>query len=150
MNINTIPTNRIRSIAFNKKIEGYADEAEYMIVAIDYDGKGDESPSVYIIKRNADGTFDDRSDIQLIAAYKQCNGATIHPINGELYFNSYEKGQVFRLDLVDYFKTIKNGGSWDPIVKNNPNTFKQLFTIADQVGNFRFSFILLESMLILV
>lgn len=26
-----------------------------MIVAIDYDGKGDESPSVYIIKRNADG-----------------------------------------------------------------------------------------------
>ncbi|WP_242489747.1 hypothetical protein [Bacteroides thetaiotaomicron] len=49
MNINTIPTNRIRSIAFNKKIEGYADEAEYMIVAIDYDGKGDESPSVYII-----------------------------------------------------------------------------------------------------
>ena len=44
----------------------------YMIVAIDYDGKGDESPSVYIIKRNADGTFDDRSDIQLIAAYKQC------------------------------------------------------------------------------
>ncbi len=52
LNINTIPTNRIRSIAFNKKIEkGYADEAEYMIVAIDYDGKGDESPSVYIIKR---------------------------------------------------------------------------------------------------
>ena len=55
------------------------------------------------VKRNADGTFDDRSDIQLIAAYKQCNGATIHPINGELYFNSNEKGQVFRLDLVDYF-----------------------------------------------
>lgn len=137
LNINTIPTNRIRSIAFNKKIEGYADEAEYMIVAIDYDGKGDESPSVYIIKRNADGTFDDRSDIQLIAAYKQCNGATIHPINGELYFNSYEKGQVFRLDLVDYFKTIKNGGSWDPIVKNNPNTFKQLFTIADPSWEFQ-------------
>ena len=41
LNINTIPTNRIRSIAFNRKIEGYADEAEYMIVAIDYDGKGD-------------------------------------------------------------------------------------------------------------
>ncbi len=37
LNINTIPTNRIRSIAFNKKIEGYADEAEYMIVAIDYE-----------------------------------------------------------------------------------------------------------------
>ena len=92
---------------------------------------------MYIIKRNADGTFDDRSDIQLIAAYKQCNGATIHPINGELYFNSYEKGQVFRLDLVDYFKTIKKGESWDPIVKNNPNTFKQLFTIADPSWEFQ-------------
>ena len=98
LNINTIPTNRIRSIAFNKKIEGYADEAEYMIVAIDYDGKGDESPSVYIIKRNADGTFDDRSDIQLIAAYKQCNGATIHPINGELYLTVMKRTSIsFRL-----------------------------------------------------
>ena len=54
-----------------------------------------------------------------------------------MYFNSYEKGQVFRLDLVDYFKTIKNGGSWDPIVKNNPNTFKQLFTIADPSWEFQ-------------
>ena len=39
--------------------------------------------------------------------------------------------------MVDYFKTIKNGGSWDPIVKNNPNTFKQLFTIADPSWEFQ-------------
>ena len=73
----------------------------------------------------------------MIAAYKQCNGATIHPINGELYFNSYERGQVFRLDLTDYFKTIKSGRNWDPIVKNNPHIFKQLFTIADPSWEFQ-------------
>lgn len=137
LNINTVPNNRIRSITFNKKIDGYADEAEYMIISIDYDGKGDESASVYIIKRNADGTFNDNSDIQLLASYKQCNGASIHPINGELYFNSYEKGQVFRLDLVDYFQTIKNGGTWEPRVKLRPDIFKQLFTIADPSWEFQ-------------
>lgn len=57
-----------------------------MILAIDYDGKGDESPSVYIIKRNADGTFDDRSDIQLIAAYKQCEAD---------YYSSNQRRIVF-------------------------------------------------------
>lgn len=136
LNITIVPTDRIRSITFNKKIEGYADEAEYMIIAIDYD-TGNESPSVYIIQRNADGTFDDNSDIQLLASYKQCNGATVHPINGELYFNSYEKGQVFRLDLTDYFKAVKNHQSWDPKVKDHPDIFKQLFTIADPSWEFQ-------------
>ena len=137
LNINTVPTNRLRSITFNKKIDGYADEAQYMIISVDYDGRGDESASVYIIKRNADGTFNDNSDIQLLASYKQCNGASIHPINGELYFNSYEKGQVFRLDLAEYFKTIRNNQDWDPVVKKHPDIFKQLFTIADPSWEFQ-------------
>ncbi len=34
-----------------------------------------------------------------------------------------KRDKYFSLDLVDYFKKIKNGGSGDPIVKNNPNTF---------------------------
>lgn len=108
-----------------------------MIISVDYDGRGDESASVYIIKRNADGTFNDNSDIQLLASYKQCNGASIHPINGELYFNSYEKGQVFRLDLAEYFKTIRNNQDWDPVVKKHPDIFKQLFTIADPSWEFQ-------------
>ena len=28
LNINTVPTNRLRSITFNKKIDGYADETQ--------------------------------------------------------------------------------------------------------------------------
>ena len=136
LNINTVANNRIRSIAFNKASQ-YATEAQYMIVAIDYDGVGDESPSLYIIERNEDGTFDDNSDIQLLASYKQCNGATVHPINGELYFNSYENGQVYRLNLDNYFETVQNGGTWDPIVKDNPLIFEQLFTIADPSWEFQ-------------
>lgn len=86
-----------------------------MLVAVDRDREGNRSPSVYIIKRNADGTFDMNSDRQLLAAYKQCNGASVHPVNGELYFNSYENGQVFRLDLNKYFETIRMAAHGTPM-----------------------------------
>ncbi len=135
LSLNGVPSSRIRSIDFNKASD-YAAEAEYMIVAIDFDGQGTESPSVYLVKRNADGTFDDNSDIQLLAAYKQCNGATVHPINGELYFNSYEYGQVFRLNLDDYFATLQRGENWNANVMQN-SAFKQLFTIADPQWEFQ-------------
>lgn len=107
-----------------------------MIIAVDNADEGNTSPSVYILKRNEDGTFDDKQTPQLLAAYKQCNGATVHPINGELYFNSYEYGQVFRLNLDDYFETINSGKNWDPKVLQNP-AFKQLFTIADPNWEFQ-------------
>ena len=136
LSLNAGPNDRVRSICFNKASE-YADEAEYMIVAFDYDGRGNTSPNLYIIHRNEDGTFDDTSDMQLLASYKQCNGAVVHPINGELYFNSYENGQVFRLDLDEYFKTIQNGESWNPNVVERPDVFKQLFTIADPQWEFQ-------------
>lgn len=42
-------------------------------------------------------------DPKVLTSYKQCNGASVHPVTGELYFNSYEKGQFFRFDLNDYF-----------------------------------------------
>ena len=137
-----VVTNRVRSICFNKEVkdtetgEVYAAEAEYMIVAVDYDQRDEDSPSVYIIKRNEDGTFDDRSAPQLLASYRQCNGASVHPINGELYFNSYQLGQVFRLNLEDYFDTIAKGETWIPTVKQN-SAFKELFTIADPNWEFQ-------------
>jgi hypothetical protein len=30
---------------------------------------------------------------------KNCNGAAVHPINGELYFNYYDAGELFRYDF---------------------------------------------------
>lgn len=124
------PTNRLRSIDFTL-------DGQYMLVAVDRDREGNRSPSVYIIKRNADGTFDMNSDRQLLAAYKQCNGASVHPVNGELYFNSYENGQVFRLDLNKYFETINNGGTWNPYVIENKDAIEQLFTIQDNNWEFQ-------------
>lgn len=136
LNLGIVRNDRIRSIDFTIKGK-YSEKGQYMIISCDFDGEGNKSPNVFIIKRNADGTFDDRSDIQTLASYKQCNGATIHPINGELYFNSYEFGQVFRLNLDDYFETIKNGKTWNPNVEENKACFKQLFTIADPQWEFQ-------------
>ena len=140
LSLNTVPNNRIRTIAFNPELvdeDGTViEEGRYMVIAIDYDAQGNTSPSLYIITRNADGTFNDNSDIQLLASYKQCNGATFHPVNGELYFNSYENGQVFRLNLFDYLHTIERGESWNANVIQN-SSFKQLFTIADPSWEFQ-------------
>ena len=58
-------------------------------------------------------------------------------MNGELYFNSYENGQVFRLDLNKYFETIKNGGTWNPYVIENKDAIEQLFTIQDNNWEFQ-------------
>lgn len=136
LNLGIVRNDRIRSIDFTIKGK-YSEKGQYMIISCDFDGEGNKSPNVFIIKRNADGTFDDKSDIQTLASYKQCNGATIHPINGELYFNSYEFGQVFRLNLDDYFETIKSGETWNSNVEENKACFKQLFTIADPQWEFQ-------------
>lgn len=54
--------NRIRSIDFTSH-----NGVSYMIVSIDEDRSQQSSPSVYIVRRNDDGTFDENSDTQLLA-----------------------------------------------------------------------------------
>lgn len=127
---------RLRTIDFTL-------DGQYMIVATDRDDRGLSSPSVWIVKRNEDGTFTNDSQAEIIASYKQCNGAAVHPINGELYFNSYENGQMFRLDLDAYFETKASGGSWDPEIihyayqdPDSDSPFKQLYTIQDSGWEF--------------
>ncbi len=92
---------RLRNCAFTL-------DGQYMLVSTDRDDNGTHSTSVWIVRRNSDGTFSDRSSTTVLAAYKQCNGVAVHPVNGEVYFNSYEKGQFFRLDINKYFETINN------------------------------------------
>lgn len=137
-------TNRVlstpisRSLFGNKRLRSldFTRDGQYMIVATDYDGSGTgTSPSAYIVKRNVDGTFTNESNTQVLAAYKQCNGAFIHPINGELYFNSYERGQVFRLDMDKYFETIASGGQWKP--NYDDGNYTELFTIQDTSWEFQ-------------
>tara|TARA_R110002049_G_scaffold90686_2_gene227087 strand:+ start:963 stop:2399 length:1437 start_codon:yes stop_codon:yes gene_type:complete len=71
-------------------------DGQYMIIAEDRGGSNDRA--TYRLSRDQD--FQDR---EILTRYRQCNGATVHPVNGELYFNSYEKGQFFRYDLNKYF-----------------------------------------------
>lgn len=121
---------RLRSIDFTN-------DGEYMVVSVDFDGWGTgNSPSVYILKRNPDGSFTDEGGPQLIASYKQTNGAALHPVNNnELYFNSYERGQVFRMDISNYFETINSGGNWDP--NRDGGNYTELFTIQDTGWEFK-------------
>ena len=71
-------------------------DKKYMIIAEDRGGENDRA--TYRLSR--DKNWQDR---EVLTTYKQCNGASIHPVNGEMYFNSYEKGQFFRFDLNKYF-----------------------------------------------
>ena len=122
--------HRLRSIDFTN-------DGEYMVVAVDADGAGaGNSPSVYLLKRNANGSFTSQGGSQLVASYMQCNGAALHPVNNnELYFNSYQRGQVFRMDLNNYFETINSGGTWSPNLASG--NYTELFTIQDTSWEFK-------------
>ncbi|MDR0698829.1 MAG: IPT/TIG domain-containing protein [Tannerella sp.] len=80
--------DRVRSVDFTL-------DGQYMIIANDQEGT--EDPSTVIVPRQ--NNF--MSGQQVLTRYRQCNGGSIHPINGELYFNSYEKGQFYRFDLAN-------------------------------------------------
>jgi hypothetical protein len=69
---------------------------KYMIIAEDRGGENDRA--TYRLSRDRDW-----QDMEILTRYRQSNGASVHPVNGELYFNSYEKGQFFRFDLNKYF-----------------------------------------------
>ncbi|WP_343320891.1 IPT/TIG domain-containing protein [Sphingobacterium multivorum] len=77
-------------------------DGNYMIVAQDRGGENDESTLLFSRARNF-------LDKEVLTRSKQCNGASVHPVNGEMYFNSYAKGEFYRFDLNQYFtdKTTK-------------------------------------------
>lgn len=92
---------------------------QYMIIAEDRGGENDRA--TYRLSRNRDW-----QDMEILTRYRQCNGASIHPVNGEMYFNSYEKGQFFRFDLNKYF----DQGLGD-------KDYENLFVIHDQAWEFK-------------
>ncbi len=79
--------NRLRSLEFTK-------DGQYMIVAHDqWDPNG---ISTSIMSR-ANGF----KDPQVLTTSRACNGASVHPVNGEMYFNGYEKGEFYRFDVMN-------------------------------------------------
>lgn len=99
-------TKRLRDIAFSN-------DGKYMFVAVDRGDKDTKSPSLFILERNEDGTFDGVTP-QLLTSYRDCNTVAVHPINGEVYFNSYSNGQIFRFELDDYLNAFNEAGKIDP------------------------------------
>lgn len=115
LDANKFNNKRMRNIAFTN-------DGQYMLLSTDRDDiSNHHSPSVWILKRNSNGKFDGTP--QVLYAFKQCNGVAVHPVNGEIYFNSYENGSLFRGELKDYL---------DAQDSSNPNNIDkntgQLFT----------------------
>ena len=149
------------SVIVGRAPEGWIDTAtpeqkrwrEHLIISADNDDTNYRAHSVYIVDRDADGNFSRNSQVRQLANYRQCNGASLHPINGELYFTSYQKGEVIRLDMEKYWDTLipdENGNRlvWDPYVNNNrydaasgsssgTGAFEILFTVQDTYWEFQ-------------
>lgn len=105
---------------------------EHLIVTVDCHNDQYTAAAVHIVDRDpTTGEFNSNSPHRLLAAYNQCNGAAVHPVNGEIYFNSYTKGEMLRLDMNKYWKTLdpnyilNMGPAWSPYANQNlydPNT----------------------------
>jgi len=80
-----------------------------MIVATD---KGEKEESNWVLTRASNFR-----SANALTFSPNCNGSAVHPVNGELYFNSYAGGQVYRYD-------------W------GTKATKQLFTIQDSSWEF--------------
>ncbi len=94
-------------------------DGKHMLIAEDRGGDQDRN----ILKLSREKRFE---DLEVVTRYKQCNTVAVHPKNGEMYFNSYEKGQFFRFDLNKYFE--EGLGEKD---------YEQLFLIHDQEWEYR-------------
>ncbi len=135
MSATKFQSKRLRNIAFSL-------DGQYMLVSTDRNDQGLKSPSVWIVSRRGDGSFDEGSQCQPLVSYKQCNGVAVHPKNGEVYFNSYENGQLFRMELEDYFaatsgETVEGEDPkvWTGYLEDG--AFRELFKIMDPSYEFQ-------------
>lgn len=110
LDANRFQNQRLRNIDFTL-------DGKYMLVSTDRADNSNHSTSVWVVERAGNGTFSGRTP-QVLYGYKQCNGVAVHPVNGEIYFNSYENGSLFRGEFEDYLEAMAN-----PIPDlNNPGT----------------------------
>ena len=140
MSYNGFGTRRLRAIDFSK-------DGQYMLVAVDRDDRDFSTPSVFLLKRNANGSFANSTPQELVF-FKQCNTVAVHP-NGEIYFNSYNQGQVFRFELENYLAAkgyIPGSGNstpkWDgklisSSASDKSTGFEEVFQIKDSGNEFR-------------
>lgn len=99
-----------------------------MIVACDRGG--DTDVNNYFMVRDRSKAAHEQFNVtpQPLMEGRACNGSAIHPVNGELYYNSYSLGQVYRYD----YRT-----AWDEQRQEfDYSKREQLFTIQDREWEF--------------
>ena len=87
-------TNSGRALAFF--------DENHMAVAVD---QGDElRAAVYGFTRNREAPEGDERNYKMwgnrlaLVNFKACNTVTFHPVDGDMYFNSWDKGQFFKVE----------------------------------------------------
>lgn len=108
--------NRLRSLEFTK-------DGNHMIVAHD---QGDVNGISSSIMSRSTGF----KNPQILTTSLQCNGASIHPVNGEMYFNSYAKGEFYRFDVENSIPVVGSSGL-------GPKNYETLFLVQDNGWEFR-------------
>lgn len=94
----------------------FTPDGEYMVISNDvWDGTASISTSILSRKNGF-------KDPQVLTSGAQaCTTAAFHPVNGELYFNSYVNGEFYRFDMEKYFN-----GTVDP------KDYEELFKVQDR------------------
>lgn len=102
--------DRIRTIDFTL-------DGGHMIISNDQWGENGISTSIL-------SRINNFNDPQMLTSYRACNGASIHPVNGEMYFNSYEKGQFYRFDMNKYFSEGLGVKGYEELYKIQDNNWE--------------------------
>ena len=77
--------SKMRTIAWTK-------DGDHMLISNDQTSE----TGISVVMLSREGNF---KDVNVLVRSRNCNGIAVHPINGELYYNSYDAGQVLRYDF---------------------------------------------------
>lgn len=101
-------------------------DGDTMIIANDRGGDTDPN-NIYIVRKKSEPLYAQFKDNpKAMQQGKGCNGSAVHP-NGELYYNSFNSGEVFRYD---YWAAKDDKGGFDYSMR------QKLFNIQDNSWEF--------------
>jgi hypothetical protein len=92
-NLSTLYTNGQNYLDRMRNIQ-WTVGGDTMLIAADR-GSNNDHPVILMTRGATAGPFKDARQF-LPRGSMQCNGSAVHPVNGELYFNSYNLGQFYR------------------------------------------------------
>lgn len=95
-------TERLRTLDWSQT-------GDTLFVAIDRGGDENTTTAVLALTKDTDGEF---RTVQEFAHGTQCNGAAVHPVNYELYFNNFGKGFLFRFDYLAHGGGLENSRAY--------------------------------------